>query len=282
MDFKEQIKNVGRQLIGQGREVKFAKAVEEFETTKGVSREEAEKAIFIERIKTVQDRIKFSGTLGADVEELKELEAAMNEIFKGDGLERLKESSADSAIFRTLSLPPIALKNVKDAESYFKSKFDKKAPAEVVLKDYAQNGQLIEALLKRFSGDPSLRSGTDSLEAIIAAHPELGADLGKILEARRLMARHEKCFKKDLNFDATLESFKKTARETLTEMLWKAPVDSMSAIMKSMSSGSFGSCIETFFKETIKFSAREVWAGTKLLAGSAKMVGSVVKNKLIR
>ena len=154
MDLKEQIKNVGRQLIGQGREVKFLKAIEEFETTNGVSREQAEKAIFLDRIKAVQDRIKFSKTLGADVEELKDMEAAMNEIFKGDGVERLRESSADPAIFRAVSIPPVTLKDVKGVESYFKNKFDKQAPKEVVLKDYAQNGQLIEALLKRFSGDP--------------------------------------------------------------------------------------------------------------------------------
>ncbi|MFH0814857.1 MAG: hypothetical protein V1902_02120 [Candidatus Falkowbacteria bacterium] len=282
MDLKEQIKNVGRQLIGQGREVKFLKAIEEFETTNGVSREQAEKAIFLDRIKAVQDRIKFSKTLGADVEELKELEAAMNEIFKGDGVERLRESSADPAIFRAVSIPPVALKDVKGVESYFKNKFDKQAPKEVVLKDYAQNGQLIEALLKRFASDPNLGARTNSIEAVLAAHPELGADLGKVLEAKRLMAKHESGFHKDQNFEKTFKEFKGTAKETLTEMLWKAPVDSMSAIMKSMSSGSFGNCIETFFKESLKFAGRELWAGTKLFAGTVKMGGSLIKNKLIR
>src|SRR3989339_1900581 len=123
MDIKEQIKNVGRQLIGQGREVKFLKAVEEFETANSVSREEAEKAVFLEKIKSVRDRIAFSKMIGADAEEMKDLEAAMREVFKDDNLEKFKENAGDSTIFRTLSIPPVALRDVRVVEAYFKKKF---------------------------------------------------------------------------------------------------------------------------------------------------------------
>lgn len=144
--------------------------------------------------------------------------------------------------------------------------------------------KLVDALLRRFSTDPRLGS-VDSLQDILVANPELGADLGKLLSAKSATERDERVFGKDLKFEKTMGEFKKTAQESLTEMVWKAPGDYMKQIVKrglDMSKGGLGGVLSAYVKETARFMGREAWAGTKLLAKSAHAAGSVVKNKVFR
>jgi hypothetical protein len=144
--------------------------------------------------------------------------------------------------------------------------------------------KLVDALLRRFSIDPRL-GGPDSLQDILTAYPELGADIGKLMDAKKATERHERMFGKDLMFEKMMGEFKKTAQESLTEMLWKAPSDYATKIIKGgldMSKGGLGGVLSVYMKETARFMGREAWAGTKLLTKSTHAVGSLVKNKAFR
>lgn len=166
--------------------------------------------------------------------------------------------------------------------NHFYRNFKGRMPAFGVMRDSADNMKTIDALLQRFESDPRL-GGTGSLESILAANPELGADIGKALEAKVAVERHERHFDKDLKFEKAMENWKTTADKSLTEMLWKAPANYLTNVVKKgFHAKGLGDFVGGFFGETAKFTGREAWAGSKFLAQSAYTAGSFVKNKVFR
>lgn len=284
MAFKETFKDIGRRVIGQGEEVRFKNEVAEYAASHGISPEQATKTILSDRFRHVGSEIGTNGIIDSKSKDFKQFKAALNEICGRETLRRFSKDGNDSAIFRSLVLPPSTAAEIARVRRYFSHTFKGKTPAHGVMRDSSDNMKLIDALLRRLSSDPRL-GGPDSLQHILTAHPELGADIGKLLDAKSATERHERMFGKDLKFEKTVGEFKKTAQESLTEMLWKAPGDYMTQIVKrglDMSKGGLGGVLSVYLRETARFMGREAWAGTKLLAKSAHAVGSLVKNKVLR
>ncbi len=282
MSFKEKLTDVGRHIIGEGNEVRFKNEVNEYAALHGMPREEAEKAILSGRLGGVQRELGVNGVIDGKSKDYEQFRAALNEMFGRDGLDRLIQDSADPTIFQNIIVPPATTPEVSRQRGYYSRTYKGKVPAFGTLRDAADSTKLIDATLRRFMADPRLR-GAGSLDAILAANPELGADLGKALAAKRLIEGHERGFGKDLNWETATDNWKKSAQEGVTEMLWKAPSDCLTKILKgAFSSKDLGSFVGTFFKESARCAGREMWAGTKLLASTTAAAGSFVKNKLIR
>lgn len=272
--FKETLKNLGRKMTGEAAEVKFNKTVDKYEKTHGVSHEAAEKAIFLDRFNAVQHELTYTRAIDKDT--YRDFVAGLNEIFGKNGVADLKRDGADPAIYRALLLPPASLAEFNQTASYFKTKFENKVPNAAVVKDCAENKKIIDALHTRFMGDPAL-AGAGDLEALIAAHPELGADLGKILSAKELSDLHERRFEGDLRFDGSMEKLKATAKESFATMFWKAPSEYLKAVGKSPKFD-----LTYFAKttmETAKFLHKEGKAGTKLLVDVAKTAKAYIDTK---
>lgn len=272
--FKEKIKDIGRQLTGEGPEVKFKSTVDQYERSHGVSHEAAEKAVFMDRFNAVQHELTYTRSINKET--YRALVAGMNEVFGKDGVFDMKRDAADPAIYRVLTLAPASLAEFNQTASYFKTKFENKVPNAAVIKDCAENKKIIEALHTRFSGDPLL-AGTSDLEALMGAHPELGADLGKILLTKELSDMHEQKFENGLRFKSSIETLGNTAKESLGTMIWKAPNEWWKTVNKSKQTG-FGFAAESV-GATAKLLYKEGRAGTKLLMEMAKTAKAYIDTK---
>lgn len=272
--FKEKIKDIKRHLTGEGPEVKFKNAVAQYESANGVSREAAEKAVFLDRFNAVQHELTYTGSLNEEV--YRSFVAGMNEVFGKDGVMDMKRDAVDPTIYRALHIPPVSAAEFNRAADYFKGKFENKTPNAAVVRDCAENKKIIEALHARVAGDPALAAAAD-LEALIAAHPELGADLGKIMSAKELSDMHERRFGTSVHFNKSIETLKKTARESLATMAWKAPSDYMKAIAKTPQLN-FDYFAKTCM-ETAKLLHEEGKAGSKLLLEMGKTAKSYIDKR---
>jgi hypothetical protein len=261
----EILKDIGKTLIGRGEEVKFRKEVEKHAADNGVSIEDAQKTIFKKRLEAYSRELNVSPDLVA----AKELRGALQQIFTVEQLQQFKTLAENPAIFRALILPPVGTKEVSAVNRRYKAKFDGKVPSTREVLRIAENQQALVEVLRRFKGDRRL-SGTGGLESILAANPELAADIGKIVAAMELIDKQEKSFDKSLKFNKAMDGFKADAKESLTTMFWKGPIDYISALQKGINGLSLESCVN-LFGATMKFLGKEVWAGGKLLvsAGNA-------------
>lgn len=261
---KEKLKDIGRQLTGEGLEVKFKNEVSRYEAAHGVLREEAEKAIFLDRFNAVQHELTYTRNIAEDT--YRAFVASLNEVFEKDGVADMKRDST-AAIYRALSLPPASLAEFNQSANYFKTKFGNKVPNAAVIKDCAENKKIIDALHSRFTGDPALAMAGD-LRALIAARPELGADLGKVLSVKELSDMHERRFETGLRFNGSMEKLKATVKESVATMFWKAPSEYLKVVSKNPKFD-FSYFAKTTW-ETAKFVYKEGKAGGELLLEMAK------------
>ncbi len=282
MSFGEKIKDLGRQLVGQGGEVQFKNDVLNYEKARGVSHEQAIKDVFLNRFRSIQTELTANGVIDSRSKDFFLFQTALNEVFGVESISQFTKDANDPTIFRALPMPIASPKEVKRAGDYFAKKFDGQRPVFSVLNDFSEQTKMMDLLLSRFSGDPRL-SGANPLENIIVANPELGADIGKILEIKKALDRHERMFDKDKKFEKTMKEFRATAECSLTEMAWKAPTSYVSnVISKQIQAKNLGDFFGIFFSETGKFAGREAWAGTKFVAKAGATVGSYLKNKMMK
>ncbi|KKU42035.1 MAG: hypothetical protein UX58_C0004G0094 [Candidatus Wolfebacteria bacterium GW2011_GWB2_46_69] len=252
-------------MTGEGPEVIFKQEVARYEAMHGVSHEAAEKALFLDRFNALQHELTYNRAISDETH--RAFVASLNEVFGKNGVADMKRDSA-TPIYRALLLSPASLAEFNQTANYFKTKFENKVPGVAVVKDCAENKKIIEALSTRFMGDPSL-AGVGDLEALIAAHPELGADLGKILSAKELSDMHERRFEAGIRFNRSMETLGNTARESLGTMVWKAPSEWWKVVGKSGEKLNFEYCAKTTIA-TAKLLHKEGKAGTKLLVEAAK------------
>ena len=272
--FKEKLKDLGRRMTGEGAEVRFKNDVAKYESAHGVSHEAAEKAVFMDRFNAVQHELVYTRKI--EEETYRAFVAGLSEVFGRNGVDGMKRDAADPAIYRALHLAPVSPAEFNQTLNYFKSKFDQKAPNAAVVRDCAENKKTIEALHARFMGDPAL-AGAGNLEALIAAHPELGADLGKVLSAKELSDMHERRFGTGIRFKESMEKLKTTGKESLATMFWKAPAEYVKAITKTPKLD-FNYFAKTTM-ETAKFLGKEGKAGGKLLVEMASAAKAYIDKK---
>ncbi len=221
MAFKETMKDIARAPF-QWNEVKFKKEAAEFAKTHGVSAEQAEKAIFDARLKAVDREVVLNSAIDYDSKEFSNLLAAMYELFGSKEMDQFKEHADNPSIFRTIGAVPTS-GELRASQKYFRDKFSGEAPANAIVTDAAEKTKLILALAARFSRDTRVTGAAD-LRAVLASNPDLAADLGKILQAKEELERHERMFGREMSFDKSLEQLKQTGKDSLKTMLWNAPM----------------------------------------------------------
>lgn len=280
---KEKIKDIGRKIFGQGEEVRFKNEAQEYAKKHGVSLEDAQRTLVLERMGNVQKELSFSGVIDASSKDYKRLQAALNEVLGKRQLVELIKNSEDPTIFKHIAVSPVVAADIAHATDYYKKQFNGRAPAFGVVRDTAETAKLMEALCGRIAAHPGVSSGPLSFGSFVIANPDLGADIGKILAAKRMLERHERHFSKDLHFEAATKRFKQTARDSFAEMVWRGPLDFVSSLTSSgLAQKSFMGFVNEVMSQSVRFAAREVWAGTKAFASLAHVAGSFMKNKMAR
>lgn len=277
MTFKETMLDVGKTLVGRGAEVRFKKDVEAYADTHGVSREDAAKVVFRDRMFDVDDEARISGVIDRKSKTYREFDGALHEFFSGEGVRKLKKDAENPAVMRPLPLAPVTAAE-RDAQlNYYRARFGGRIPRAslAVSRDAAMDTKRIRALLARVSGDPRIGS-PGSLESIVAANPELGADFGAVVRSKEGLERHERKFGAELDHEKAAEKFKTEAKEAVTEIFWSAPKDWLQAVVRGVYRHDFDG-ITKAIGETVRFLGREVWASAKFLHYGAKAAGTYMR-----
>ncbi len=146
-----------------------------------------------------------------------------------------------------------------------------------VVRDTAEFNKALKELMTRFLTDPNLTTAPD-LNTIMAAHPDLGADLAKILEMKKQLVDHESKFEGQLSFDRSLKSFKGDAKEVLTKKMWGDAGDWLKAVGNSALNPNFKG-VSSLMGATAKLMLKSIWNGSRLLGKMASTTAKFVTKK---
>lgn len=290
-----EVARAGRTLAGQGEQVRFQRDVEQYRKTYPKKTEkDAQKAVLQERFKRASDELRLSGTIAPDSRENRALIGAIKELCGDELVQQFKKDALDPVASRGWVAPPTAPPTPGDVHrqsglyrTYLEKKL-KKIPQStidahlrgksVVVSDCIQNMRTEAALAERMRTHADVTISRD-IKTSLRSNKDLRVELGKLLLAHEAVKRHEKMFERGLTHEKALEVLKEDAKETLTIIFWKAPVDWLKIVGKS----AFRPSLESFkvmFIATTQFLLREVVAGSKLLISSTRTLGAYIQTKL--
>ena len=254
---KKFVKETGEKIIGHGPEVKFRNEVDELAKKRGVSREVAEKTIFSSYLGNLEKETKLKGNIDYKSKNWRLFEAALNEIFTPEQLEKFSKNSNDPKIFKTIPGFAVNKADYKKMESYYKANFNGQSPDYTITLDSAENAKMIDKVSNRLDKklNPLIGNRT-SLEMLTIINPEIGADIGKMLLAKEQLEKHENMFGKQIKFEKNMEAFKGDSKKALVNMMWSAPTEWLGQIVKGGLDPSFRGFM-TMFNATTKLLIEE-------------------------
>ena len=239
----EKVKDLGQTIMGKGREVEFKNEVEKYADANSVSTEKAKSILLQERLKLVKDDIDMKGALSSD--SVEDFTAALKEMFSREDIEDFKKNADNPAVFTTIPSTPVSVTEISKMEKDFKNRFDKKAPKTRVIKDAAEKTKEMYQLLERFGTDHRVTASSD-IESIIRSNPELAADLGKFLQTREGVDKHDRKFGSELEFEKSWDNAKKNGEESIKRITLSAKTNLVNSTVKE--------CLRVF-KSGQRFSA---------------------------
>jgi hypothetical protein len=248
------LKETGEKVIGRGPEVKFRNDVEEFVARHGVSVEEAEKRVFGNYLGGVETEIRMRGCIDSHSKEWRSFEASLNELLSSDERAKLERDANNPRVFRALRAAPVTGTDYARMERYFKGKFAKQSPGYELVRRSAEDTKILDGLGRRVDRDLTpFAASPDKLSVILAARPEISADMGRMIQAKREMEKIERGFGAEVRFKEEWEKDK----EKMRELVWTR----------------LGKGVKEFFKEVWGGGAEAVSAAGKV----EKVPGAVVR-----
>lgn len=267
MAWKEKLKDLGKDVaaeaLGYGPERQYEKDVAEYIKNHRVSPEQAEKAIFFERMGNVKDAIGLEGLVPGKSKDWRGFEAALNVLFTKDQQADFLEKSKDPAIYHGPPVHPPDLRWQGRVADHFKKTFGGRSPEAGVVRGYTADNSLLWSLLHRADADPRLHAGR--LHDAVSRNPDLAADIGKMFAAHNSISRHENKFGQRLALERSQEKLKNVGREAISKMAFEEPAKWLRVVAKNTTRPSF----EGFFKmagATAKLFVKEGWYAGKFLA----------------
>lgn len=285
MPFKEKIKDLGREIIGQGPEVKFKNEVLQHEKNMGLTHEEAEKEIFNNYLGTVRAEVNHKGMIDYNSKNWRNFEAGLNEAFGRNKTMDFIEDANNPALFRRAHVTPITSRESAQVEDYYKDKFDGEKPPKPIIDDCVQRSKEFRSLSRRF--ESRTNTNPDSLKDLVTNYPELSADLGMMLLVKHGLERHEKVFSKQERSRKYNEDLKKEFKDAFSRSQLEIAGDFFGDLkrikLKSLFSlpGSFEECAKFVFSAT-KALGKEGIIGTKLAYKLTKSCYALLSEKLVK
>jgi hypothetical protein len=225
---KKVAKESGEKLIGRGAEVKFRKEVQEHMSRFGTSKEDAEKEILDDQFGFIDSDITADGTIDGDKKEWRALEAGVNETLSKTAKEKCLEDSGNTSIFRSFRTPR---RGDKRKLTKFLSKKHKDAypdrdlslrKNDALITGMANQAAYMQQLMDRLRRELTPHMGTGaSLESILTANPQIGADLGQLQKMKGVMDKSDSILLRKMGFDRSMENLKDDFHKAVTEDLLK-------------------------------------------------------------
>jgi hypothetical protein len=227
------VKETGEKMVGRGQEVKFRNDVQEFADSHGVTVEEAEKRVFADYLGNVGTEIRMRGCIDSHSEEWRSFEASLNELLSSDERAKLERDANNPGVWRAIHPAPVTGTDYARMERYFRGKFAKQLPKHEMVRRSAEDTKILDGLGRRVDHDLApLATTPDKLSVILGARPEIGADIGKMMQAKREMEKIERVFGADVRFKEIWEKDKEKMREILGERLGKGVREFLSDVFK--------------------------------------------------
>lgn len=275
---KEKLKDIGRTIIGKGPEVGFKNDAEKYANDNGVPLSEAKKVLFDEAMAHTRNEINYRGCIDSNSKEYRRFQAALNETFSPAELAKFRADSSGPLFSPIIPAPVATDPEKKKMENYYKGKFDGRNPSLAEITMTADNTKGINKLFERLSIDPNFSAATD-LNSLMAAHPELGADIGKLMGLKDQVERIEKKFGESVDTAKAREKLVSDFKELFGKKMWK----DTSNWLKVVAGFGFKPSFNSFGKavgETGKFMLKGIWAGSVITADIVKVSALYAKEKI--
>lgn len=280
MDWKEALntgKEFGERAIGHGAEVDFRHEIDKA-VDRGVPKPRAEKQAFLDRIEGVRDEARLSGAVDYRSENWRDFEAALNELFEDSDRKTFAENSEKPSIFRNVALGPVNPTEYRKADAYFKSKFKGESPRHFAVNDVAGNVKLMNILTGRIFSELSPLAGNSiDIKAILAAHLEIGADIGMVEKIKQELEKAEKRFAREQLHKKEFEQFKHDTGESLRIMFLAIPLrvlgemgKGIGRFLKNPSQKGFADALTSTVSVVISAMAKELLEAGNILYGGTK------------
>lgn len=267
----------------------FAKEVSDYQKAAGVNEEAAKGAVLRRKLEEADIELRRSGRIAPPEDKrFREFRIGLEALFSQQVLDDFRVFAEDPSVWRDFPLPATGKEKDKQekkskstykaAETYFKNRYNNRAPDPLVIEEFSKNLILLENLLQRITNEISLSDG-ESLEAILSSHPEKAADMGKMVLVREVLKNGEKRFAKEASLQEGIRDTKEKAPLLITEILFKAPIDFAAQALKGVASGKLEGTIMNMIKASFTFMAREGIAIGKLTWLSARVLYNYINKR---
>lgn len=274
----EKVKDALRIMTGAGAEVRFKRDVETYAAAHGVSTEESRKAVLADRITAVEQEMVLTGVVDRKSRAARELQGSLYQVFGGQTVGRFRRDANNDALMRPLALAHPTHIEIGTWRSHLRGRNGGRHPwneLDISTAAAAEMSRMRE-LLDRFSSDPRL-AGAGDLRVIVAAHPELGADIGGMLEAKDMLERHETRFGKLIRYEAATEKYKTEAGRSINEIFVRAPFEwARDAVAQGVFRRQWGKALGA----TLKLIYRETYQVLNLTTRTILQVDNFLRNKV--
>lgn len=274
----EKIKDAFRVATGRGAEVRFKRDVETYAAAHGVPAAEAQKVMLADRAVGLEQEMNLTGVLDRKSRAAREFQGSLYEIFGGQTVGRLRRDANNDALMRPVALTHPGNAEVNAWRRHLRGRNGGKHPRNEVdiSTAAARDMRLLRELLDRFSTDPRV-AGAGDLRVIVAAHPELGADIGGVLEARDMLEGHETRFGKLIRYEVATEKYKAEAKKAVNELFVRAPFEwARDAVARGVFRRQWGKA----FGATLKLILREAYQVLNLTTRTALQIDNFLRNKV--
>ncbi len=226
-NLKKTVIETGMNIAGEGARVDFRRRAESLENRFKLSKEQAEKKELSHAIQGLYHESK-TGIVPLDSKEYENFMAALTEMIGDTGIASCKQEAQEKNV-RPVSVH-ITAPDVDKVMAYYKKKVPT-FPPRVIMLDTAQEIKYIEQVSLRAGRELlACAPSKESFNTILATHPDMRIDIGRILLAKAVIEQHEKKHRDRLAYEKSVGDLKQTAKETTAEAFVRAPSDFLKKI----------------------------------------------------
>jgi hypothetical protein len=233
------VKETAIALVGKKREVLFKSKVEDAVVNEGLSREEAERAIFEdsltdcllessrqpgENVDPLDESTRRAGVIDLSGENFKQFETGMKQLISKPTLKEFRKNGDENRDFRALDYREPTGEDLLGAQEFFEERFGGKAPCPEIIERYSERQMQIQALMGRIKQDIASVSldvynpdtseyVSANLEQVLKDFPEIGADMGKLLACKERIAAIEKQFARRIAYEKSADGINEQLKE---------------------------------------------------------------------
>lgn len=273
----DHLRRFGREAVervrGQGENVNFRHRSEAFARDHSVPFDHAQKEVWSADLRRFETELRLRGQFQLDLWE--RCNAGLEEMFAEADLAQFRADAEDPAFVRPLTPPAPRPRDVRRLEQRYQREYGERyvqAPLPTFeLEEIAQHFLIMQELSNRVLSDAALSS--DSMQDLISANPEIGADLGQIFARIEEVRRRERGMERSMETHAAIAEGRQAIANLLFEPV-RCFIDTNVHIFRAVQSGNPMHFLRAF-ERIVTMVGREVGSASRIVLGMVRLLGSV-------